>query len=40
MSAIGPTAFAVLFWALVAVVVAVFCYEVYVLGSEFRAGRG
>lgn len=38
MSAVGPTAFSVLFWALVAVVVAAFCYEVYVLGSEFRAG--
>lgn len=32
MSAVGPLAFGLLFWGLVAVVLVVFAYEVFALG--------
>lgn len=35
MSVVGPTLFTVGFWALIAAVLVVFVYEVYVLGREF-----
>jgi hypothetical protein len=39
VTALGPTAFAVLLWGAVLGVAAVFAYEVYVLARDYGGGR-